>query len=450
MNKLREIWANRNVRFAVISITYLLWFVLWTANLWWTLGLIAIYDYYYSRVMDKLFLNKYRALKAKNRALRTVMEWIEALLYAVVVVVPLKLYFFGMYVIPSSSMENTLLIGDYLFVNKLHYGPRMANTPISFPFVQHTLPLTQDTPSWVDWINYPYKRLKGFSEIKNDDVVVFNFPAGDTVALFQPNSTYYDLIRNYGREQVYAQSKVVYRPVDKRENYIKRCVAIAGDTISVVQGIVHINGKPEKEIPGVQYMYIVHTNGSQLGENIYERLGISKNEVSYNQSQNLYTMPLTDHAAKEIRLLSDVVAVDRYINPNFSSDATFPHRPELYPWNEDSYGPLWVPRAGVTVALTIDNLPLYRRIIKNYELNDLQVQDSVIKINGVVATSYTFKMDYYFMMGDNRHNSLDSRFWGFVPLDHIEGKASFVWLSITPEKNIFTGIRWSRMFQSID
>lgn len=449
MNKLREIWANRNVRFAVVGILYLLWFVIWTANLWWIFGLVLIYDYYYTRFIDKIYLNRYRAFKERHKSVKIVLEWVEALLYAVVVVVPLKLYFFQLYVIPSSSMERTLLIGDYLYVNKLHYGPKMANTPISFPFVQHTLPLTEDTPSWVDWATFDYKRLKGFSEIKNDDVVVFNFPAGDTVALYAPNATYYDLIRNYGRETVYAKSKVIYRPVDKRENYIKRCVAIAGDSLSVVDGIVHVNGEVQKEIPGIQYVYLVYTNGSKLGDKVFEQYGISTEEVTYDQPRNLYYLPLTHETAAKIRTLSDVVAVERYINTNIT-DATFPHNPELYRWNEDNYGPLWIPRAGVTVKLTLENLPLYERIIKNYELNDLQVQDSTIKINGVVADSYTFKMDYYFMMGDNRHNSLDSRFWGFVPIDHVEGKASFVWFSLTPGKSIFTGIRWDRMFRSID
>lgn len=450
MNKLRDIWAKRKVRFTVVSILYVLWFVIWTENFWWLLGLICIYDYYFTRYIDILFLNKYRAFKAKSKLVKMVLEWGEALLYAVVVVVPLKLYFFGLYIIPSSSMEHTLLIGDYLFVNKLHYGPRMANTPLSFPFVQHTLPLTEDTQSWVDWVTFDYKRLKGTSDIQNDDVVVFNFPAGDTVALYQPNSTYYDLIRNLGREAVYSKSKVVYRPVDKRENYIKRCVAIAGDSLEVVDGIVNINGKPQKFIPGIQYMYMVQTNGSQLGVPMFEKFGVVPEDVSYDQARNTYYMPVTEQIAKEIESLRDVVSVERYINKNYNSDATFPHRPELYPWNEDNYGPLWIPKAGVTVELTMDNLPLYERIIKNYELNDLQVSDSTIRINGAVANSYTFKMDYYFMMGDNRHNSLDSRYWGFVPLDHVDGKASFVWLSITPGESIFKGIRWSRMFRSIN
>lgn len=451
MKKLKEIWANRKVRFTVVAILYLLWFVLWTQNIWWVFGLIFIYDYYFTRYIDKIYLNKYRELKTKNKGVRVVLEWGEALLYAVIVVVPLKLYFFGLYVIPSSSMEHTLLIGDYLFVNKLHYGPRMANTPISFPFVQHTLPMTEDTKSWVDWIAFDYKRLKGYSEIKNDDVVVFNFPAGDTVALSQPNSTYYDLVRQEGREAVYARSKVIYRPVDKRENYIKRCVAIAGDTLQVREGVVYTNGKLQRDISGLQYIYTVKLKpGAILGELIFEELEINTSDSHYESSTNTFYIPLTTEGVAKFKTLSEVESVERYISHNLTSNAAFPHRPDLYPWNEDFYGPLWIPQAGVTVPLTMDNLPLYERVIKNYELNDLQVKDSVIMINGVKADSYTFKMDYYFMMGDNRHNSLDSRFWGFVPFDHVEGVASFVWLSITPGKNVFDGLRWNRMFRSIE
>ena len=450
MKKLKEIWANRKVRFTVVSILYVLWFVLWTQNLWWLLGLVVIYDYYFTRYIDKIYLNKYRAFKAKHRSAKMVLGWVEDLLYALVVVIPLKLYFFGMYVIPSSSMEHTLLIGDYIFVNRLHYGPKMPNTPLSFPFVQHTLPLTEDTPSWLDWIRYDYKRLWGYSTVKNDDVVVFNFPAGDTVALFQPNRTYYDLIREQGREAIYNQSKVIYRPVDKRENYIKRCVAIAGDSLQIKEGIVYINGKQQKDIPGIQYMYVVSTNGRQLGTMLFDEMGINTDDVQFNPNYNVYYIPLTEEMREKMTKVSEVTGVERYINYNKTSDAAFPHRPGLYPWNEDFYGPLWIPKAGVTITIDATNLPLYERIIKNYELNDLRMDGETIFINGKPTTEYTFKMDYYFMMGDNRHNSLDSRFWGFVPIDHVEGIASFIWLSITPGKSTFNGIRFNRIFNEIN
>ncbi len=393
MNKLKEIWQNKKVRFGVVTTLYLLWFVLWTQNLLWILGVAVIYDYYFTRYMDKLFLNKYRSVKAKNNATKVTFEWAEALLYAVIVVIPVKLFFFGLYVIPSSSMEGTLLVGDYVYVDRTAYGPKMPITPISFPFVQHTMPFTENTKSFVDWIQFDYKRLAGHTSPMRGDVVVFNFPAGDTVALIEPNASYYDLIRNYGREQVLKQSEIVFRPVDKRENYIKRMVAMPGDTLTVVDNLVFIDGVkqpvPERLIKG-----------------------------------NLTNLPVTD--------------------------ATFPHEPKKYPWTHLNYGPLWIPEQGATVALDIDNLPLYERIIKNYEENTLEVKNNQIFINGTLANSYTFKMNYYFMMGDNRDNSLDSRYWGFVPDDHIEGKAAFVWLSVEEGKSFFNGLRFNKMFKAIN
>lgn len=393
MQKLKELIANKWFRFGIVTMIYVAWFVIWTRNPWWLLGVPVIYDYYISGYMKRAFLDRYRDFKSQHSKFKIAAEWVEALLFAVIVVVPLKLYFFNLYVIPSSSMENTLLIGDYLYVDRLAYGPKMPITPISFPFVQNTLPLTENTPSYVDWIQYDYKRLKGYTTPKAGDVVVFNFPAGDTVALIEPTASYYELIRAYTRERVYQQSKVIFRPVDKRENYIKRCVAIAGDTLQVKGDTVYVNGA---------------------------------------------LSPIPAHLI--IEPLADIPV----------TDATFPHRSDLYPWTHVNYGPIWVPKAGVTVPLTLHNLPLYERIIKNYELNTLEVRDSTIYINNEPATQYTFRMDYYFMMGDNRDNSLDSRYWGFLPEDHIEGKASFIWLSITQGKNIFNGgLRWNRMFERI-
>ncbi|MEG1413705.1 MAG: signal peptidase I [Mucinivorans sp.] len=426
MNKIKEIWSNKKVRFSLVALIYILWFVVWTENLWWLLGLPLIWDYYFSRKIDKIFLNRYRAFKAKNKTLKITLEWIEALGFAVVVVVPLKLYFFGMYVIPSSSMEQTLLVGDYLMVDRLAYGPKMPNTPIAFPFVQHTLPLTKDTPSFVDWLQFEYKRLAGYSSIKRSDVVVFNFPAGDTVAVEWPNSTYYDLVRTpTTRDYVWQNSKIVYRPVDKRENYVKRCVAIAGDTLRFDGQTIYINSKATTPAKGVQYDYAVQMTGQEQ----CQVMTFTKQQLTKAQ----------DAGAMVARAI-------------YQSDSTeiFPHRPDLYPWTKDNFGPLWVPSRGATVKLTLDNLPLYERIIKNYEHHTLSVRDSTIYINGAPTNSYTFAMNYYFMMGDNRDNSADSRYWGFVPEDHIEGRVSFVWLSITPGENIFTGLRFSRMFRGVN
>ncbi|MEG2494863.1 MAG: signal peptidase I [Mucinivorans sp.] len=426
MKKIKEIWHNKKVRFAVVTLIYLLWFVVWTENIWWLLGVPLIWDHYFSRYIDKIFLNKYREFKKRNRVLKITLEWIEALLFAVVVVVPLKLYFFGMYVIPSSSMEQTLLVGDYLMVDRVAYGPKMPNTPISFPFVQHTLPFTKDTPSFVDWVNFDYKRLAGYSSVKRMDIVVFNFPAGDTVAVEWPNSTYYDLVRTpQGRDYVWANSKVVYRPVDKRENYVKRCVAVAGDSIRFDGQTLYINSQKVTPPEGVQYDYAVQMSGAATSE--------IKTMTAQQCAKAKAAGAMVVHAVYESE-----------------GNEIFPNRPDLYPWTKDDFGPLWVPRRGATVPLTMANLPLYERIIKNYERNTLSVRDSTIYINGAVARDYTFKMDYYFMMGDNRDNSADSRYWGFVPEDHIEGRVSFVWLSITPGENIFTGLRFSRMFRGVN
>ncbi len=425
MKLLKNIKLSRKVKFSIVTIIYILWFVVWTENLWWLLGVPVIYDYYFSRYIDKLFLNRYRAFKSKNKSAKFILEWVEALLYAVVVIMPLKLYFFGLYVIPSGSMEVTLLTGDYIFVDRLAYGPKMPNTPLSFPFVQHTMPFTDDTPSFVEWWESDYKRLAGYDNIKNMDVVVFNFPAGDTVALKWPNSTYYDLVRENGKEVIHSQSKVVYRPVDKRENYIKRCVAVAGDTLRFVDQQLFINGEKQTEESTVQYDYIVPQNGG------------------YNAS----IKPLT--AGQVTAMQRSGITVKRH-EMNYPANSFFPHHPDLYPWTKDNYGPLWVPKAGETVALDLTTLPLYERIIKNYEGNSLEVVGEDIIINGEKATEYTFKMNYYFMMGDNRDNSADSRFWGFVPEDHVEGRAAFIWMSIEPGKNIFNGIRWDRMFNGIN
>ncbi|MFI3287093.1 MAG: signal peptidase I [Rikenellaceae bacterium] len=426
MNKIKQIWASRKVRFAVVTAIYLLWFVLWTENLWWILGVAVIYDYYFSRFIDKIYLNRYRAFKKKYRPAKFVLEWVEALLYAVVVIMPLKLYIFGLYVIPSGSMEQTLLVGDYLFVNRLAYGPKMPNTPLSFPFVQHTMPFTEDVPSFLDWWQSDYKRLWGYTEVKNMDVVVFNFPAGDTVALQWPNSTYYDLVRTpEDRKYVYDNSKVVYRPVDKRENYIKRCVAVAGDSLRFVNQKLYINGQLVEEPEGVQYDYIIR-----------QKVGVQP-----------IVKTMTASEAAKLRYAGQNIEQVVY---DIDSVSVFPHRPDLYPWVKDNYGPLWIPEAGATVELTLENLPLYERIIKNYENNSLEVIRGEIFINGVRTNTYTFRMNYYFMMGDNRDNSADSRFWGFVPEDHIEGRAAFLWMSIEPGKSIFNGIRWDRLFKSIE
>ena len=325
----------------------------------------------------------------------------------------------------------------------------MPNTPLSFPFVHHTMPFSQTKKSFSEAIKWPYHRLKGLKPIRRNDVVVFNFPAGDTVLLENQNVTNYDTRRSFeesfgkeeGRKRLNEKYTVISRPVDKRENYIKRCVGLPGDSLEVRNGKVWVNGEPQEAIPGLQYNYVVQTS-DPFTQYTINNLGIRE----YSGYGSGYYMNLTDELAEKVRGLSNVISVNRYIyTPN---DEVFPQwgAPR---WSQDNYGPIWIPKKGDTVQLTAENLPLFRRIIEAYEGHTLEERDGRIVIDGKEATEYTFAMNYYWMMGDNRHNSADSRFWGFVPEDHIVGKASFVWLSLDAEKSFPANIRWERLFRKV-
>ncbi len=387
----------------------------------------------------------------KKSAIR---EWLEAIIFAVIAATIIRTFFIEAYTIPSSSMEKTMLIGDFLFVSKIHYGPRVPMTPLSFPFAHHTLPLTQNTKSYLEWISLPYYRFPGFQKIKNNDVVVFNYPDGDTLSTkFQSNASYYALIREFGRERVWRDKTnfgdIIARPVDKRENFVKRCIAIPGDTLHIIDQIVYINGKPTP-IPGIlQFKYQVTTNGTRINPKILEKLDITEEIYSFNSSE--YIMTLTDKAAEELKKLPNVIEIKKIIAPkNMYDYRIFPFDSINYKWNVDNYGPIWIPKAGTTIPINLSNISLYQRIIDVYENNDLKIKDNKIYINGKESNTYTFKMDYYWMMGDNRHNSADSRYWGFVPIDHVVGKAIFVWLSLDKNKNLFNGkIRWNKTFRVI-
>jgi len=395
------------------------------------------------------FIDPDKREKIKKTATR---EWVDALLFAVIAATIIRTFLFEAYTIPTSSMEKSLLIGDYLFVSKVAYGPRIPNTPIAFPFVHHTLPLTQFTKSFVEWIKLPYYRYPGLSTIKNGDVVVFNYPDGDTVALKVQNQSYYALCREYGRDRVWSDKfnfgDIVARPVDKRENYIKRCIAIPGDKIEIRDQIVYVNDKPVNYAGTRQFHYIVKTDGSPINPLVLDKLDITE-EIN-QMSENEYMMTLTDKDVSIIKGFTNVKGVEKVIEPKgtwlpyiFPFDST-------YRWNVDNFGPLVIPKAGVTIPINIKNISLYARIIDPYEHNKLKIVGNKIYINGKESTSYTFKMGYYWMMGDNRHNSADSRFWGFVPIDHIVGKASFVWLSLDKNKSLFGGkLRWGKMLRVI-
>jgi len=391
--------------------------------------------------------NRVRVKKSQLR------EWTDAIIFAVVAASIIRIFMIEAYTIPTSSMEKSLLVGDFLFVSKMSYGPKLPNTPLAFPFVHHTMPLTKFTKSYVEWIKWPFYRFPGFTTIKHGDVVVFNYPDGDTVALKQQNSSYYSLVRQLGHERVWNDKfnfgDIVSRPVDKRENYIKRCIGLPGDTIQIINEVVHINGKALDFPELSQFMYQVKTDGNPINKRLIGKLDITE-EVQMTETGDQVST-LTQSSAAKLKELPNVLSVEKIIQPKgFWQPYIFPFD-STYAWNVDNFGPLYIPKAGATVQLTLANLPLFSRIINAYELNSLDVKDGKIYINGKVATSYTFKLDYYWMMGDNRHNSADSRFWGFVPADHIVGKAVFVWLSLDNNKSLFSGkIRWSKLFRTIN
>ena len=444
----RGIISGKWFKFIVVGSLYTLW-VIWMGNYWWLIGLAIIFDIYITEKVHWAFWKKKNPPGGKQTK---VVEWIDAIIFAVIAATFIRMFFIEAYTIPTSSMEKSLLVGDYLFVSKVAYGPKTPNTPLSFPFVHNTMPLSRTQKSYVEWIHRPYRRLKGFGRVKNNDVVVFHFPEGDTVAMYMQNQSYYQLVRSYKRERVWTDSRnfgeVVARPVDKRENYIKRCIGIPGDELQMIRGQVLVNGQPQPKFDGIQHNYLVRTNGTAINPKALERLNIAEDDRTVFSSEQ-YMFPLTTESAGALQSFSNITIVEIIEEDPGEWDPNIFPQNKNYPWNVDNFGPLTIPARGATVNLTLDNLPLYERIIGVYENNSLEVSGNSIIINGNAANSYTFKMDYYWMMGDNRHNSADSRYWGFVPEDHVVGKASFIWLSINKDKSLPQNIRLRRMFQFI-
>lgn len=425
--------------------------VIWFGNWWFLLGLLIIFDLYITRKVKWAFWKK-RYKKGEKR--NVWLDWLDAIIFALIASTFIKAFFFESFVIPTSSMERSLMTGDYLFVSKLHFGPKVAQTPISFPLVHNLLPITGGE-SYVKWIQNPYRRMAGFSSVKRDDIVVFNFPHGDTVLKGAPMDDYYTHVRLNGREYTKRMyGPIVVRPDDKKDHYVKRCVAIAGDTLQIINGKAYINGVPQKNYPGMQSTYTVYTNGTQINSKIFDNLGLNIGEIYYDASLPGYqSLPLNENELATIAKLGNIVEIRPNIDvypPDFpdSQLMIFPFTGD-FKWTRDNFGPLWIPKAGATVELSTENLPLYQRIITSYEKNTLEVKDSTIFINGKAASSYTFKMDYFFMMGDNRHNSLDSRYWGFVPESHVVGTPSVVWFSKDSNKTFPKNIRWKRIFKFV-
>lgn len=457
MDVLRSKWF----KFGLVLFIYLLW-ALWVESWWLLLGVPIIYDIYISKKVHWAFWKK-KGVEKQTK----VVEWVDALIFAVIAATLIRMFFFEAYTIPTSSMEKSMLVGDYLFVSKVAYGPKLPNTPLAVPFTHHTLPFTRNAKAYSEAIQWPYKRIAGTGEMKRNDIVVFNFPAGDTVVIGADGSDdYYSLLRSkansikyqadekgiaitpdkamkLARMDVLQNNEIIVRPVDKRENYIKRCVGMPGDVLEMKNSLLYVNGEPEEKHDGVQHQYWIKTNGTPFSrDRLKEVIGLSYSDFAGTGQD--YWFYLTGDMLAKLKAMPNVVSVEKVL----SDEEIFPYS-SRYPWTRDDFGPLLIPKKGETVTLTLDNLPLYERIIGVYEENKLEVKDSVIYINDQPSTTYTFRMDYYWMMGDNRHNSLDSRYWGFVPEDHIVGKAYFIWLSLDRDKSFPANIRWNRMFRFI-
>ena len=483
---------------AVSAIILYLAFLCWV-DAWW--GIIAvpfIFDAYITRFIPWTWWKE-----AENPIVRTLMSWVDAIVFALVAVYFVNIYFFQNYTIPSSSLEKSLLVGDYLLVSKMSYGPRVPQTPLHMPLCQHTLPF--GGKSYIEWPQWEYKRVTP-KPVQLNDIVVFNYPAGDTIlsnvkyqteyyALCHAYGTlfyqilngpapqlqdmslaeqrqYYEVISALGRQfvglspsqqQAYCQKayecgyniqpqdfgEIGWRPVDRRENYVKRCVGLPGQTLEIRDRIIFLDGKENPAPENVQFNYRVELKSRYLPENLIYELGLSMKDV-----QDMYQtgiIPLTEKARKALEQHTEYVAS---ITPYEFRDTESLYPQNAYTgWTCDNYGPIWIPKKGESIQLTLENIAIYERPIHVYEGNELKVTpEGDIYINGEKATEYTFKMDYYWMQGDNRHCSADSRYWGFVPEDHIVGKPIFIWLSTDADRAWFSGhhIRWNRLFSLVD
>ena len=462
---MKKVTNTQWILFAIVTALYLA-FVVWDGNYWLLLGIPFIFDIYISKLIPWGFWKN-----PKNKALRKLAEWVDAILFALIAVYIINLFIFQMYKIPTASLEKTLLVGDYLMVNKLSYGPRIPNTPLSFPLVQNTFPII-NTKSYIEWPRWKYKRLKGLGQVKRNDIVVFNYPAGDTVAVKSPsNEDYYSSVRRYGRGRVWSDKNmfgdIVYRPVDRRENYVKRCIGMPGDTLQIIENEVYIN-KTHLLLPKkVQFNYFVETSGNLLTDrqfrvldvsvedrnlmNMYQNADYYLQEVGIERNSKgtfnpVYLLPLTKDALQKLEKSGWARSI-RIETDNIIGGDIYPYSDPVQ-WTRDNYGPVWIPRKGETIELNKTNLTLYSRCITAFEGNSMQINGDQILINGQPENNYTFKYDYYFMMGDNRHNSQDSRSWGFVPEDHIVGKPILIWLSTNKDRALFNGgIRWNRIFK---
>ncbi len=468
--RIQEIKTTRWIRFGVVALLFFGW-VAWMGDWWLSIFIFLLFDIYITGYIPFGWWKE-----SKSKMVRTVMSWVDAIVYALVLVYFVFNFVGQNYQIPSSSLEKTLLTGDYLWVNKMTYGPRVPMTPVHFPLVHNTLPVI-NTKSYLDNPNVEYRRLKGIRDVELGDIVVFNFPAGDTVTLNVQNPDYYTLVKMVGREMIGRDKaqfgEIVYRPVDRRENYVKRCVALPGDKFQIKNGVIYLNGVAQNQPENVQFNYIVQTR-TPITDPEWEELGVAKDDRidlgssgfdiraglaasgfdlnDNNGTSYIYMPPLTNEMVNKLNASGNVIKMVR------QGDSELGRVEYLYPdvvsegWTSYNYGGdegLVIPKKGMTIDLTPDNWHRYHRCIRNYEHNyDAELKGDKVYINGKPADKYTFKMDYYFMVGDNRDNSLDSRFWGFVPEDHIVGTPVFILVSFDKDKSLFNGgIRWNRIFR---
>ena len=419
MKKIKEILGT-SFKVVMFIIATILWsiFVYTIGGEWlYFMPLIAGDVLFWETISWQFWKKKKKKAKKKKSEVRS---WVDAIGFAVIAATILRTFLIEAYTIPTSSMEKSMLIGDFLFVSKTAYGPRVPMTPIAFPLVHHTMPVGGGK-SYSESVQLPYHRMKGLGDIERNDCVVFNWPA-----------------------------ETLGRPVDKKENYVKRCVGIAGDVIELIDAQLIVNGEPQQEFEGMknQWHYDVSTKGTGLNPNIlYEKYDIT--EGGYGRNKNEYNLTLTNESRDALSKFPNITSVKKQVEKAGQyAEYIFPHNPN-YKWNVDNFGPITIPASGVEIDITTENLPLYKDIIERYENNKLEVVEGKIYINDKLATTYTFSMNYYWMMGDNRHNSADSRFWGFVPENHIVGKALFVWMSWDKNAKGLKKIRWNRLFRSV-
>lgn len=493
LKRVRSTKTTRWWRFGIVAAIYIAW-VIWLGNWWPLLLLPLLFDIYITGYIPFTWWKK-----SKSKMVVMVMSWVDAIIYALILVYFVFTFIGQNYQIPSSSLEKTLLTGDYLWVNKMAYGPRVPMTPIHFPLVQNTMPVL-NTRSYIEWPRWTYHRLAGFGNVKAGDIVVFNFPAGDTVAVRQQNPDYYTLkkyiadgiissdpelnmrissmpeheaeaVRDaIARTHIQANpqifGEILYRPVDRRENYVKRAVGLPGQTLEIVDGSIRINGTPQPWPKEAQFNYYIQTS-MPISDVQWEQIGVASDDrqmlavdaamadeliengfdISSGNPAYFYCVPLTDAMVTSLRGVPGFVNAVRQPAP--LGEYLFPDKLSAG-WTRADYGPVNIPAKGQTVTLTAENWPMYERVIRNYENHpDSYIRNGQVYIDGKPASTYTFLMDYYFMMGDNRDNSLDSRYWGFVPEDHIVGRPERVLISFDKDKSLFNGgIRWNRIFKN--